>query len=417
MTFDSEEDVPTAPTSAPASTARLVLRWFAMLCVPVIAVATWSLVSALRAPSNLSTSEKAVEWLRGHHYGDTVSQVEGWYYSQNQPATGGTLTSLPVGISNGAANSTPPTTHATTATASHTTTSHTTTTHTTSTVHATTTTTAGIQPLVANPLPGEGVWQPYGDFVGGRPAMQVTYLRPDTIHGSLLAAVVRIDQTVASLRLVPGTIEPGGSWPASTQLGDRTRSSLLAAFNSGFRKADSRGGFALNGQVSGDIRTGAATAAIATDGTLTVGMWGRDITAANHPVAIRQNLDLIVDGGRLVDGLDSNAGNRWGRTVGNALYVWRSGVGVDAQGRLIYVASKGLTVKTLAALLQRAGAVRAMELDINYSWVTFNSFHHNPDGSLTGTKLLSNMKKSANRYLQPDARDYFAVVARSPLGS
>jgi hypothetical protein len=134
-------------------------------------------------------------------------------------------------------------------------------------------------------------------------------------------------------------------------------------------------------------------------------------------VAIRQNLDLIVDGGHLVDGLDSNAGNRWGRTVGNALYVWRSGIGVDAHGRILYVASKGLTVKTLAALLQRAGAVRAMELDINYSWVTFNSFHHNADGSLSGTKLLNNMKKPSYRYLHVDARDYFAVLARSSIGA
>ena len=102
--------------------------------------------------------------------------------------------------------------------------------------------------------------------------------------------------------------------------------------------------------------------------------------------------------------------------MGNALYVWRSGMGVDAKGRIIYVASKGLTVKTLAALLQRAGAVRAMELDINYSWVTFNSFHHNGDGTISGTKLLNNMKKSANRYLTPDARDYFAVIARAPIG-
>jgi hypothetical protein len=407
MSSEPDEQVPTT------STPRLVLRWFAVLCVPVIIAATWSLVAALRSPSNLSTTEKTVEWLRGHHYGDTVSQVEGWYYSQHQPATGGTLTSLPVAVANGAAVTSTTgksvvRTHPSSSTAAS---------AATSTTGSTTTTNANVAPLVSNPLPGEGVWQPYGDFVGGHPAMQVTYLRPDTIHGSLLAAVVRIDQTKASLQLVPGTVEPGGSWPASTQLTDRTRPLLLAAFNSGFRMADSKGGFAVGGQTNGTMRNGAATVAIGSDGTITIGAWGRDISAANHPVALRQNLDLIVDGGNLVDGLDSNVGNRWGRTVGNALYVWRSGIGIDAHGRVLYVASKGLTVKTLAALLQRAGAVRAMELDINYSWVSFNSFHHNPDGSLTGTKLLSNMKKSANRYLSNDARDHFLVIARSPLGA
>ena len=42
-------------------------------------------------------------------------------------------------------------------------------------------------------------------------------------------------------------------------------------------------------------------------------------------------IDLIVDGGKLVAGLDDNSGNRWGHTVGNKLFVWRSGIGIDAR--------------------------------------------------------------------------------------
>jgi hypothetical protein len=138
--------------------------------------------------------------------------------------------------------------------------------------------------------------------------------------------------------------------------------------------------------------------------------------AAKKPTAVRQNLDLIVDGGQLVSGLDNNAGERWGHTVGNELFVWRSGVGVDAKGRILYVASEGLSVATLAALLQRAGAVRAMELDINHAWVSFNVFHHDASGAMSGTKLLDGMSKPASRYLSPDARDFIAVLARKPVG-
>ncbi|MCU1391765.1 MAG: hypothetical protein JWM34_193 [Ilumatobacteraceae bacterium] len=125
---------------------------------------------------------------------------------------------------------------------------------------------------------------------------------------------------------------------------------------------------------------------------------------------------VSVDG-RLVDGLDDNTGNRWGRMVGDTLFVWRSGVGIDAQGRILSVASEGLRVRTLAALLQRAGAVRAMELDINHSWVTFNAFHHDTNGQPTGTKLLTGMSKSSSRHLSADTRDFVAVVARSAVGS
>ena len=50
--------------------------------------------------------------------------------------------------------------------------------------------------------------------------------------------------------------------------------------------------------------------------------------------------------------------------------MWRSGVGIDARGNLIYAAANDQTVGSLAEILIRAGAVRAMQLDINSYWVT-----------------------------------------------
>ena len=75
----------------------------------------------------------------------------------------------------------------------------------------------------------------------------------------------------------------------------------------------------------------------------------------------------------------------------------------------MYVAGNQLTLGVLADTLVRAGAVTAMELDIHNGMVTFNLFTH-ADGQLQGHKLLPNMPKSANRYLQPDWRDFFVVV-------
>jgi hypothetical protein len=165
------------------------------------------------------------------------------------------------------------------------------------------------------------------------------------------------------------------------------------------------------------LRTGAASLVIDPHGTLDVVSWAGAGPGRPQPVAVRQNLDLIVDNGQLVNGLDDNTANRWGHTVGNELFVWRSGVGIDAQGRVLYAASQGLSVRTLAALLQRAGAVRGMELDINHAWVSFNAFHHASSGPPTGTKLLAGMAKPATRYLAPDTRDFVAVLARpTPAG-
>jgi hypothetical protein len=85
-------------------------------------------------------------------------------------------------------------------------------------------------------------------------------------------------------------------------------------------------------------------------------------------------------------------------------------VGVDARGNLIYAAADDQTAQSLAEILQRAGAVRAMELDINSEWVTFN-FYGTP-GASDPNKLLPDMTRDATRYLVPDDRDFFAVYAR-----
>ena len=54
--------------------------------------------------------------------------------------------------------------------------------------------------------------------------------------------------------------------------------------------------------------------------------------------------------------------------------MWRSAVGVDRYGNLIYAAANNQTVGSLAAIMIRAGAVRAMELDINTYWTSFITY-------------------------------------------
>src|SRR5262245_13693945 len=77
------------------TTSRLFLRWFGVLCLPATIAIGSSLVSAMRAVGSGSSFERSVEWLRGHHYGDTVSWIEHAYYSRSQPPRGGTLANLP----------------------------------------------------------------------------------------------------------------------------------------------------------------------------------------------------------------------------------------------------------------------------------------------------------------------------------
>ena len=100
--------------------------------------------------------------------------------------------------------------------------------------------------------------------------------------------------------------------------------------------------------------------------------WNQGPTPAPNVRFARQNLPLIVDEGRLNPNLSN--GGEWGATVGNAVLVWRSGIGVDRRGNPIYAAGEDQTVKSIAETLLRAGAVRAMELDINSYWVSFITY-------------------------------------------
>jgi hypothetical protein len=195
---------------------------------------------------------------------------------------------------------------------------------------------------------------------------------------------------------------------------------MVAAFNSGFLMRDSNGGYYTEGKTIVPLRQGAASFVIDRDGTVTIGAWGRDVSMTPNVVAVRQNVSLLVDGGQPVPGLDANDTTKWGFTLGNQVYVWRSGIGETASGALVYVAGPYLNITDLAAVLVRAGAVRAMELDINTDWVDFATYAPpTPTGAASpanGTDLLSNMVGTPGRYFEPWwSRDFFMMSVRQTL--
>ena len=194
------------------------------------------------------------------------------------------------------------------------------------------------------------------------------------------------------------------------------RPQLLAVFNSGFKMEDAQGGYYDSGRYARPLRAGAATLWITSDGVPHVGQWGRDGTLTPNVVEARQNLDLIVDGGQPAPGVQANDPAKWGWTLGNKVLVWRSGLGETANGALVYVGGPGLSVYSLAELLVRAGAVRAMELDINSDWVDFFTYAPGPPGSPAGdlsvNKLLADMYPSTYNYLSASSRDGIAIFSR-----
>lgn len=365
----------------------------------LVAVLVWLAVSLGQALTDQSLGSsigaRFAEWTRGHGGGGVVNWAEREWYAHHAPPVGGRPPAgairrppqVTVPEAQGPAHEAPP---------------------------------PPIVPIAAPALAGEGQWSPVGRRIGGIPAVYETTLRPDAVHTSYVAGVAWMDTKLLRATLYSGSQIPGGGpFGHTAPVRPNAATGLVTAFNAGFLMSDANGGYYTDGRTELPLRTGAASFVVSADGTATVGRWGRDVTMGPTVVSVRQNLDLLVDNGQLVPGLSSTDTTKWGATLGNAAYVWRSGLGVTPDGALVYVGGPGLNITDLATILVRAGAVRAMELDINTDWVNFASYAPStPDGPAAptnGTDLLPTMSGNPSRYFQPWwARDF--ITMSSALG-
>jgi hypothetical protein len=250
-----------------------------------------------------------------------------------------------------------------------------------------------------------------GMLVDGAPAMWSTTVRANG-DGSVQAGIAWIDNTAVRGQLFPGSQMPGGQWSVPFNVPIEQKPSLLASFNSGFLLSEAQGGFYLEGREATPLRNGSAAVHIDTDGAIDIGALGRDFSLGPQTASIRQNLPLLVDGGVVASSATDADTFVWGKTLGHTPFVWRSALGIRGDGSLVYVAGPSMSARMLGNTLVAAGAVRALELDINPNWVTFNANACDAAGQCVGTKLLANMLRSPERYLTSDDRDFFALFAR-----
>ncbi|HSO97948.1 MAG TPA: phosphodiester glycosidase family protein [Solirubrobacteraceae bacterium] len=362
---------------------RVALLATAIALVPVVV----SYVGALTQPSNSSLGVRTVEWLRDNGARGIVNRVENFYYSMTAPATGGPgLHGLPQQAGVAVAGSP----HARRRHAAY--------------------RPRPLRPIIHPALRGEGVWHATFAPGRGRPPVLITSFRPDPAYPRIVAGVAWIDHTRTSTWLYPGRSEPAVPMPSRgpLEVPPAKRSTLVATFNSGFKLADSAGGYADGGHTYTPLRSGAATFVRYRDGRVDILGWSAGATASPDVTYARQNLPLIVTRGAPNPNLSD--GPAWGATLGNAVHVWRSAVGVDRRGNLIYGAADTQTVHSMAQIMIHAGAVRAMELDINAYWPSFITYR--TPGARSPANLLPGMQRSPFRYLTPDDRDFFAVYIR-----
>jgi len=269
-----------------------------------------------------------------------------------------------------------------------------------------------IKPLFKQPLRGEGKWRGTGPKYHGGPPVLRTFFRTSRANPSVIAYVAWFDRKRTSVAFYPGRSEPPHAavrGPAMVPTGQRHR--LLATFNSGFTYAYNGNGSSINGRENEPLKKGLGTLVQYKSGTIAIVNWHGGVNTSKRVAWARQSLPPIVWNGKPNPKL--NDSKEWGEAFpGPSIYVWRTGVGIDRRGNLIFVVADSQSVETLARVLIHAGAVRGMQFDINAYWHTLITYTHK--GGLHPTMVEPQANHSAYRYLTPDDRDFFAVYRRRP---
>jgi hypothetical protein len=288
---------------------------------------------------------------------------------------------------------------------------------------------AALAPFSHPAVAGEGAWIPAGRRVGGLPAVYETTLVPP--GGTQPAGIAWMDTRVLSARLYSGSMSPGGGpYRYTAPIEPAQAASLVAVFNGGFVMNVAGGGYYTEGHVVDRLLQGSASLVIYADGSVNVGAWGRDVKMTPKVVGVRQNLVPLVADGHPTRHARSPDWKAWGSTCGatscaatvpDIEHQWRSGVGVTANGALVYATGPALAPLQLAQLLVHAGVVRGMQLDINPNWTVFVTYDPPAAGGLAmpsnGSKLLpSTVQGPATFFEAPWARDFIAMSARRPSG-
>lgn len=286
------------------------------------------------------------------------------------------------------------------------------------------------------------------------PAIKITH--PAGMWSAHQVAVMWLSHTALRLSQHPGVrsryshvFDPGASshWTTPPSLTPVTRwqVGLAATFNGGFKltNGDSRGGYwdsgyGVNGRsgVVADptgrrtLTSGAQSLVIYKNGSWAIGTWNHEVRMSAQVRFVRQELVPLIDRSAINPLTASrDCQLHWGITVNNFTpgwyrdhcSAWRSGIGTTAAGDLVYVSGRDLLPSQLALVLRQAGAVRAMQLDINTQWVS--AMFYNAPRAARGTPatphILSSPYNKATHYITGTARagtaanrDFFAAYLR-----
>jgi len=256
-------------------------------------------------------------------------------------------------------------------------------------------------------------WSVRDAWAGHGPVVALLDFHPQGQPSGVVADAGWIRTAATVLGLYPGYEGPGATslprGPESVPPSGIGR--LLATFNSGFYEHDAAAGFFTNHTLYFPMVKGLATVVRYTNGTVGITQWAGGPNPGPTVLMARQNLPLLVNDSLPTPGTANNYA--WGLTLHGAPAVWRSALGIDKNGNLIYAAAPAQTAASMANIMVQLHCVRAMELDINPEWPIFVTYAG--PGAKNPTLDVPNPNQIPNRFLYSSTKDFFAVfLSRGP---
>ena len=274
---------------------------------------------------------------------------------------------------------------------------------------------AVVKTTALSPIAGEGEWSEIPlDVFPGSVAVADTFMRPDPSRSYAFVTLVQMDMSKMRLWSVAGTVEPGGKvgkpGPGVIPADVQRSGSLVAAFDGGFQYKDGQYGMIVGATTYLPLKNDLATLVGHANGKIEIVKY-QGQSLGNDVAFVRQNCPMLVENG-VVESKNDVSRALWGRTITTDIYTWRSGIGVTANGNLIFAVGNSLVPSTLAEALKAAGAVNAMQLDINPNWVRFNIFNHFSSGAYSSTPVMQGIRDGSQSYLHGYNKDFFYLTSK-----
>jgi hypothetical protein len=274
--------------------------------------------------------------------------------------------------------------------------------------------------------PGDGEWLGIKDarHPDEAPRMFKTLLHPDKGRSWAEVFVVAIDLKQVELFPIAGTQEPqpdsddAKKYQRDGKIPVAKQPTLIAAFNGGFMTEHGGYGMKLDDVTIAKPKARACTIAFYKDDSMRIASWPELSTTEPDMLWFRQTPECMWEDDKLHAGLQAGSGlKKWGSTVDGETVIRRSGIGLNADRSVLYVAITNHTsARVLADGLHHAGATDVAQLDVNWSYPKFVTFE--PIGHTTvlhPVPLAPGFEYSDDEYLRKkEKRDFFYILRRDP---